>query len=69
MRWLLIAMLDTYKRLISPVLPEACRFRPTCSVYTRIAVQRYGAVRGLWLGLKRLLRCHPWNPGGDDPVP
>ena len=61
--------LTVYKRWISPFLPPACRFTPTCSEYMREAVDVYGLGRGLWLGVRRLCRCHPWNPGGHDPVP
>lgn len=62
-------LLRFYKRMISPLLPPMCRFEPTCSVYTMQAVEKYGALRGVWLGMKRLARCHPFNPGGWDPVP
>ena len=62
-------MLAGYKRLISPLLPSACRFYPTCSVYMKEAVENYGVMRGLWMGLKRLGRCHPFHAGGVDPVP
>jgi len=58
-----------YQRGISPVLPSSCRFSPSCSQYTLEAVERYGVVRGGWLGARRLVRCHPFNPGGFDPVP
>ena len=67
--WLLIALIRCYQRLISPGLPPSCRFAPSCSQYALEAVQRYGAVKGVWLGVRRLVRCHPWHPGGFDPVP
>jgi uncharacterized protein len=62
-------LLRFYKRFLSPLLPPMCRFEPTCSVYTMQAVDKYGVLRGVWLGMKRLGRCHPFNPGGWDPVP
>ena len=65
----LIAVLRAYKRFVSPALPPACRFHPTCSEYMAGALLEHGLARGLWLGLRRLARCHPWNPGGLDPVP
>ena len=68
-RALALALLRSYKRFISPLLPPMCRFEPTCSVYTMNAVEKYGVVRGVWLGIRRLARCHPFNPGGWDPVP
>lgn len=68
MRRVVLALLHLYKRILSPVLPPMCRFEPTCSVYMMQAVEKYGAVRGIWLGLRRLGRCHPFNPGGWDPV-
>jgi len=68
MQRLLIRLLALYKNWVSPLLPSACRFHPTCSDYMRQAVERYGAPRGLWLGLRRLARCHPLHPGGVDPV-
>ena len=68
MRGLIVALLDGYKRFVSPWLPSACRFHPTCSMYMRDAVARYGAARGVWMGLLRLGRCHPFHPGGIDPV-
>ena len=69
MRTVALALLRFYKRFISPLLPPMCRFEPTCSVYTMQAVEKYGALRGTWLGIRRLARCHPFNPGGWDPVP
>jgi len=69
MRAVALALLRSYKRLISPLLPPMCRFEPTCSVYMMQAVEKHGALRGVWLGVRRLARCHPFNPGGWDPVP
>jgi len=64
-----IGLLRGYKLLISPLLPSACRFHPTCSQYMREAIEVHGAPRGVWMGLKRLGRCHPFHAGGFDPVP
>jgi putative membrane protein insertion efficiency factor len=61
-------ILAAYHNLVSPFLPRACRFFPSCSVYASYAIQKHGVLRGLSLALKRLSRCHPWNPGGYDPV-
>jgi putative membrane protein insertion efficiency factor len=58
-----------YQWVISPWLPNACRFQPTCSQYMIQAIEKYGALKGSWLGLKRILRCHPWGKSGHDPVP
>ncbi|HUJ14199.1 MAG TPA: membrane protein insertion efficiency factor YidD [Thermoanaerobaculia bacterium] len=69
MRRLAIGALRFYKRWISPILPPMCRFEPTCSMYMQQAIEKYGVVRGVWLGLRRLSRCHVFNPGGWDPVP
>jgi putative membrane protein insertion efficiency factor len=68
-KYLALALIRFYKRYISPSLPPSCRFEPTCSTYTYEAIERYGFVRGTWLGAKRIARCHPLNPGGYDPVP
>ncbi len=68
-RRILVALLRAYQAFISPALPPACRFTPTCSEYAREAIERYGALRGSWLALRRLARCHPFNPGGVDAVP
>jgi putative membrane protein insertion efficiency factor len=68
-RGLALFLLRAYKRFLSPLLPPMCRFEPTCSVYTMHAVEKYGFLRGVWLGIRRLARCHPFNPGGWDPVP
>ena len=64
-----ILLLRGYKLVISPLLGQRCRFYPSCSEYTMQAVDRFGVVRGGWLGAKRIGRCHPLNPGGMDPVP
>jgi len=65
-----LAPLHVYRRFISPLKPApSCRFHPTCSSYAVQAVEAHGVLRGVWLATARLLRCHPWNPGGFDPVP
>jgi uncharacterized protein len=66
---ILMALIKVYQKVISPMLPPSCRFTPTCSEYTYQAIAKYGALRGGWLGICRIGRCHPWNPGGYDPVP
>jgi putative membrane protein insertion efficiency factor len=68
-RQLLMWMIRGYQLAISPMLGPRCRFYPSCSCYTHTAIERYGVVRGGWLGLRRLLRCHPFHAGGYDPVP
>ena len=65
----LLWLLGSYKRLISPVLPPACRFVPTCSDYATGAIEKHGPVRGVFLAVRRIVRCAPWHPGGFDPVP
>jgi putative membrane protein insertion efficiency factor len=69
MRAAALFLLRVYKRFISPLLPPLCRFEPTCSMYMAQAIEKYGVLRGFWLGLRRLARCHPLNAGGWDPVP
>jgi len=64
-----IALIRAYQLAISPLVGPACRFWPTCSVYAAEAIRRHGVARGMALALARLLRCHPWRPGGFDPVP
>ena len=69
MKKLLILPIRFYQRYVSPMLPPACRCTPTCSRYGIEAIQKHGALKGLWLALRRLLRCHPWGGSGYDPVP
>ncbi|MBL9086142.1 MAG: membrane protein insertion efficiency factor YidD [Planctomycetia bacterium] len=69
MKTVLLALLAFYKRVLSPLLPAACRFHPTCSVYAAEAIRRHGAWRGVRLTASRLWRCRPGGGGGDDPVP
>lgn len=66
---LLILPIRFYRAAISPMFPPACRYVPTCSQYAIEAITKYGPVKGLWLAVKRLLRCHPWGGSGFDPVP
>ena len=68
-RRLLATLIRGYQRFLSPALPPSCRFHPSCSQYALEAVTRHGALKGGWLAARRLARCHPFNPGGFDPVP
>jgi len=69
LRKLLILIIQGYRYLISPLLGNNCRFYPTCSCYAQTAIERYGVFKGSWLSAKRISHCHPWHPGGIDPVP
>ena len=69
MRKILILIIRAYQYLLSPLMGPSCRFYPSCSCYAQEALERYGVIKGSWLALRRLLRCHPWHPGGVDPVP
>ena len=69
MKFVVMALIRLYQNTVSRVLPSTCRFYPSCSQYTYEAIARYGFWRGSWLGVKRVARCHPFNPGGYDPVP
>jgi len=66
---ILIAGIKFYKKFLSPLLPRSCRFYPTCSSYALQAIQKYGPGKGSWLAVKRIFRCHPFHPGGFDPLP
>ncbi|MBA2735488.1 MAG: membrane protein insertion efficiency factor YidD [Pyrinomonadaceae bacterium] len=68
MKYLVLDFLKLYKTFLSPFLPPACRFTPTCSEYAMESVEKYGAIRGTWLAAKRILRCQPFCKGGFDPV-
>lgn len=67
--WIFRTLIKGYQWIVSPVLPGSCRFYPTCSSYALQAINTHGPIKGAWLGAKRILRCHPWNDGGFDPVP
>ncbi|MBP2640381.1 MAG: yidD [Firmicutes bacterium] len=68
MKWLLLGMIQFYRIFLSPLKPPSCRFVPTCSQYAFSAIEKYGAIRGAYLAVRRILRCHPFHPGGYDPV-
>jgi hypothetical protein len=69
MNRILLIVIKAYQYLISPMLGPSCRYTPTCSEYAAQAVKKYGAIKGLWLSIKRVGRCHPWHDGGYDPLP
>lgn len=69
MKHLLLGLIRIYQFLLSPWVGNQCRFHPTCSEYARIAITHHGSLRGSWLAVRRLGKCHPWHPGGIDPVP
>lgn len=66
---LLLMLIAAYRRVVSPWLGSTCRFHPSCSAYAASCIERFGVSRGLWTGARRIARCHPWHPGGFDPVP
>lgn len=68
-RSMFLGLIRAYQLVISPLFPQACRFSPSCSSYAHDAIRMHGASTGIWMGLKRILRCHPFHPGGYDPVP
>lgn len=68
-RWVLLLLIRVYWWTLSPLIGRVCRFEPSCSRYTATCIERFGAARGSWLGVKRICRCHPFNPGGYDPPP
>jgi len=69
MRWILLKIIRAYQLFLSPLFGSSCRFEPSCSCYTHQAIDQHGALKGLWLGIRRIGKCHPWNAGGYDPVP
>jgi putative membrane protein insertion efficiency factor len=69
MKWLFLNLIRFYQRFISPLTPPSCIYTPSCSQYALEAIAKYGALKGSWLAARRILRCHPWGPGGYDPVP
>jgi len=69
MRTFMLALIRLYQRYFSPYIPSGCRYDPTCSHYTYEAIEKHGVIKGIWLGIERISRCHPLGPSGYDPVP
>lgn len=69
MKYIAMGLIRLYQLTLSKILPPSCRFTPSCSQYTYTAIQRFGFIRGSWMGARRIVRCNPFNPGGFDPVP
>jgi len=69
MKWIALLLIRLYQNTFSRVMPPSCRFTPSCSVYGYQAIEKYGLFKGGWMAVKRISRCHPWHPGGYDPVP
>tara|TARA_B100002052_G_C15446240_1_gene403600 strand:+ start:322 stop:543 length:222 start_codon:yes stop_codon:yes gene_type:complete len=69
LNFIFIIPIKLYQILLSPLLGQSCRYHPTCSQYAVEAIEKYGPIKGIWLGIKRIARCHPWGGSGNDPVP
>ncbi|MFW6268825.1 MAG: membrane protein insertion efficiency factor YidD [Bacillota bacterium] len=68
MKTIFLSVISFYQKAISPFLPRSCRFFPSCSEYTKLAIEKYGVLKGCWMGFKRICKCHPFHPGGFDPL-